>query len=160
MTDIYINEQPRSALVESINGRTGDVTIEAGNESVIITSNDNHVIITSTGGSAGPKGDKGDTGDKGDKGDKGDTGAAGMPGVDGSFENLNGDVSYSGELSLKGEGGVLITSCSDENEGGTLTWRSWNETSRMIQNIIITNTDTELIFTRANGSKINLSWGF
>jgi hypothetical protein len=153
--------------VESINGKTGAVTIEAGDETVTVASKNGHISITSTGGGSGvgpqgPQGDKGDKGDKGDTGEKGATGATGAKGADGadgSFDDFTGSLTTSGLLELKGEGGVTIPSCSDANEGGTLTWRAWNTDSHMIQNIVITNTDGELVFTRANGTKIRLGWG-
>ncbi|GHU23916.1 hypothetical protein FACS189472_16910 [Alphaproteobacteria bacterium] len=71
-------------IVESVNGKTGVVTIKAADDSIIVKNSGTLITLQSTGdgtqGPPGPQGNKGDTGDKGDKGDKGDTGAAGPQG--------------------------------------------------------------------------------
>ena len=101
----YLEQNPVEALVQSVNGKTGEV--ELTSEDVGAISQDDLQEATNEAlaqakasgdfdgpqGPAGPQGEKGDKGEqgipgeKGDKGDKGDTGATGAqgePGKDGA----------------------------------------------------------------------------
>ncbi|GHU19243.1 hypothetical protein FACS189472_08750 [Alphaproteobacteria bacterium] len=169
-------------VVESVNGKTGVITIKSADDSMIINNTGTYITLQSTGGSGtqgppGPKGDKGDKGDtgvkgdkgdkgdigvKGDKGDKGDTGTKGDKGDKGdvgSVADFDGNLHTSETLNLTGEKGLFLTTASDANHGGTVTWRCWDThdgTYGSLQNIEIKVSDYCIEFKKGNGARAEL----
>jgi hypothetical protein len=107
--------------VDSINGKTGGITIEAADDSITVDNSGVRIKLKATGGGGGEPGPQGPPGPpgppgadgtngtngtdgaKGDKGDKGDTGAAG------SFADFQGSLVTSGDLNIQGGTGLNNT---------------------------------------------------
>jgi hypothetical protein len=120
--------------VNAINGKSGVVTIKAADESINVTNSGNSILLKSNGG--------------------GQPGPPGPPGPQGP----PGDLTTSGVLTMTGGQGLLLTTTDGSQGGGTVTWRAWNLTRGMIQNITITNEQNLLIFHRADGAEARLEW--
>ena len=109
----YISEHPIEAPVNSVNGQTGDVVLDAENVGAIAVEDLQDAVDAALAqakasgefdGPQGPKGDKGDTGSQGPKGDTGDTGAQGPKGDTGS-QGPKGDTGDTGSQGPKGDTG-------------------------------------------------------
>ncbi|GHU23919.1 hypothetical protein FACS189472_16920 [Alphaproteobacteria bacterium] len=70
-------------------------------------------------------------------------------------------MSTTEQLNITGEKGLFITTASDANHGGDVTWRCWDThdgTYGSLQNITIKVSDYCIEFKKANGARAELVW--
>lgn len=112
----YIEQHPIDAPVQSVNGETGDVVLDAEDVGAIAVAQLQTAInaalaqAKASGEFDGPQGPKGDTGPQGPKGDTGDTGATGPQGPKGDTgatgpQGPKGDTGATGPQGPKGDTG-------------------------------------------------------
>lgn len=109
----YIEQHPIDVPVQSVNGETGDVVLDAEDVGAIaveqLQTAINSALATAkaSGEFDGPQGPKGDTGETGPQGPKGDTGEAGPKGDTGDTgpAGPKGDTGATGPQGPKGDAG-------------------------------------------------------
>lgn len=123
----YLNEHPVEAPVDSVNGKTGAVVLDAGDVGALAMTDLQTAVNTALAtakasgefdGADGAKGDKGDKGDPGEKGDKGDTGSTGPQGPKGDTgetgpQGPKGDKGDTGETGATGAAGYTPVKGTD-----------------------------------------------
>lgn len=110
----YIEQHPIDVPVQSVNGETGDVVLDAEDVGAIAVAqlqtaiNSALATAKTSGEFDGPQGPKGDTGATGPQGPKGDTGEAGPAGPKGDTgeQGPKGDTGATGEQGPKGDTGA------------------------------------------------------
>ena len=107
----YLKQNPVEAPVESVNGKTGEVNLTAGDVGAISqddlqeATNEALAQAKASGefdGQQGQKGDKGEPGPQGEKGEQGEPGPAGPAGADG----LPGEKGEPGQPGKDGKDGA------------------------------------------------------